>query len=70
MNFLFDFGPTQLIVVFIILLVVFTLALCAYLYDKNRELRWRASIQKAIDKKYEEREEKAGVVVEFRRPED
>ena len=70
MNFLFDFGPTQLIVVFIILFVAFTLALCAYLYDKNRELRWRASIQKAIDKKYEEREEKAGVVVEFRRPED
>jgi len=69
LNFLFDFGPTQLIVVFIILFVAFTLALCAYLYDKGRELRWRTSIQEAIGKKHEEKE-KNGVVVQFRRPED
>jgi len=55
--------------VFIILFVAFTLALCAYLYDKGRELRWRTSIQEAIGKKHEEKE-KNGVVVQFRRPED
>ncbi len=67
---MFDFGLFEIVGVFILLFGAFFLGLCGYLYDKQRELRWRASIQEAIEKKYEEKEEKAGVVVEFRRPED
>ena len=67
---MFDFGAMELIGVFILLFTVSVLALCGYLYDKNRELRWRTSIQEAIDKKYEKKEEKVGNVVQFRRPED
>jgi len=70
LNLMFDFGLFELVGVFILLFMAFVLALCGYLYDKKRELRWKAAIQEAVYKKYEEKEEKAGVVVEFRRPED
>ena len=70
MNLMFDFGTLDLIGVFIVLLVAFVLVLSGYLYDKNRELRWKTSIQEAIEKKYEKKEENSCNVVQFRRPED
>lgn len=62
----FSFSGINVIGAFIILFVAFVVALCLYFYDKRRELAWKTGIHQAIEKK----PEKAGKVVQFRRPED
>jgi len=66
----FSFSGIDVIGVFIVLLIAFTVILCLYFYDKRRELAWKTSIHQAIEKNSDKKPEKAGKVVQFRRPED
>ena len=66
----FSFTGINVIGAFIILFVAFAVALCLYFYDKRRELGWKTSIHQAIEKNSDKKPEKAGKVVQFRRPED
>tara|TARA_R110001592_G_scaffold322986_1_gene602020 strand:+ start:871 stop:1083 length:213 start_codon:yes stop_codon:yes gene_type:complete len=66
----FSFSGIDVIGVFIVLFVAFNVILCFYFYDKRRELGWKTSIHQAIEKNSDKKPEKAGKVVQFRRPED
>ena len=73
MNPAFSFDGIDVIGVFIVLFIVFTVILCLYFYDKRRELAWKIVIHQAIEKNSDngmEKPKKAGKVVQFRRPED
>ena len=70
MNPAFSFSGIDVIGVFIVLFVAFSVILCFYFYDKRRELGWKTSIHQAIEKNSDKKPEKAGKVVQFRRPED
>ena len=66
----FSFSGIDVIGVFIVLFAAFSVILCFYFYDKRRELGWKTSIHQAIEKNSDKKPEKAGKVVQFRRPED
>ena len=66
----FSFSGIDVIGVFIVLFVAFNVILCFYFYDKRRELDWKTGINQAIEKNSDKKPEKAGKVVQFRRPED
>jgi hypothetical protein len=70
LNPAFSFDGIDVIGAFIVLLVAFVVILCLYFYDKRRELAWKTVIHQAIEKNSEKKPEKAGKVVQFRRPED